>query len=208
VEPELRAAQGDSVNIRKIALLLGFTLLFVQEARMSSVSYSFYRSPLSDIGQPAGERRPDRYCPGSVSTKIFMKTVFPRETHFKKAEESTYEEFVDEYAVTGIIRSTVFKAGDRFWVWHEPFYSYKDIKRYHEIGLSGSRTSWSGSLNFHWRKTALSRSSLRAHQKAAPNFQSFIPSGPKRGWEPKRKSRADKDKRESIRKAMVAVLEE
>lgn len=104
---------------------------------MSSVLYSFYYSPLSDV---VNRLAPDDQVVivQGLSTKIFQKTVFPQETHYRKREESVYEEFVAEYVVTGTIRSTVFRAGDRFWVWEEPSFSYEDVRRCHETGFSRS----------------------------------------------------------------------
>ncbi|MGA2508378.1 MAG: hypothetical protein ABSF80_12985, partial [Chitinispirillaceae bacterium] len=75
---------------------------------------------------------------GPISSKIFLKVVFPKETHFKKAEETVYEEFVWEYDIVNAIKSDSFKSGDHFWAWREPNYDLEDTRKYHETGFSRS----------------------------------------------------------------------
>jgi hypothetical protein len=109
-----------------------------EENHMSQVSYSFERIPLSDIVDRLSPDDQVVAVQGPVSQKVFCKVIFQKDTHYKKDEETVYEEFVSEYMVIQVIRSAVFKAGDRFWVWNEPAYTFKDVKRYHETGLSRS----------------------------------------------------------------------
>jgi len=109
---------------------------------MSQVSYSFECIPLNDIVGRLSEKDQIVVIQGPVSHKLFRKVDFPIETHFQKSEVNSYEEFLLEYAVIEIIRSTDLKVGDRFWVWEEPAYSLKDVRRFHETGLFRSPDIW------------------------------------------------------------------
>jgi hypothetical protein len=114
-------------------------LLIPQEARVSQVSYNHQPAePLSRTIDRLSANDHIVIVKGPISSKTFLKVVFPKETHFEKAEETTYEEFVSEYAVIDVIRSDFFKAGDRFWAWQEPNYDLEDTRKYHETGFSRS----------------------------------------------------------------------
>jgi hypothetical protein len=110
-----------------------------KEAQVSSVSYNFQQAePLSEtIGRMSANDH-IVIVKGPISTKTFLKVVFPKETHFQKTEETTYEEFVFEYEVMDIIKTDSFKTGDHFWAWQKPNYDLEDTRRYHEEGFSQS----------------------------------------------------------------------
>jgi hypothetical protein len=107
-----------------------------REAQMSQVSFSFHKAePLSQTISRLSANDHIVIVRGPITSKIYLNVIFPKKNHFKKAEETTYEEFVYKYAVIDIIKSKSFKTGDLFWVWKKPYYTQKNIKTYHEIGL-------------------------------------------------------------------------
>jgi hypothetical protein len=105
---------------------------------MSQVDYHTERIPLENVVNRTTKDDHIIIVRGPVAYKIFIKTVFPKETHYEKTSESIYEEFISAYCITEVIQSQRLKIGDSLWVWEKPAYSFEDVKRYHEEGFSSS----------------------------------------------------------------------
>lgn len=74
-------------------------------------------------------------------TVTHKQKVFPKSTHFRKAEETRYTELAREFEVVRVITSSLRsspKPGSTIRVWVEPSYDEDATRRYHEQGLSKS----------------------------------------------------------------------
>jgi hypothetical protein len=103
---------------------------------VSQISYTYEQIPISEVMKDLSAEDHIVVVQDPVSQKQYLKICFPKQTHYMMNEETIYEEFVSEYVVIDVLRSDTLKAGDHFWVWHEPAYGLEDVKQYHEIGLS------------------------------------------------------------------------
>jgi hypothetical protein len=69
---------------------------------------------------------------------VVFQTTFPKETHYEKAMETTYQETAALYRVIRILKSDVLKVGEEIQVSCEPAYDLTDMKEYHTTGISVS----------------------------------------------------------------------
>jgi hypothetical protein len=108
---------------------------------MSQIHYHKARSTLEELVAGLADSEEVAIVRASIETKIYLQVVFPKKTHFSKGDarsENVYQEFATEHEVIDVFRPGALTAGDRFWSWHQPAYRLKDVKRYHEEGLSRS----------------------------------------------------------------------
>ena len=70
--------------------------------------------------------------------EIIKEVKFPKETHYKKAEETIYRDSAGLYKIVRVLKSKTLKKGKTIKIWQEPAYDEYLMRRYHEEGISKS----------------------------------------------------------------------
>jgi hypothetical protein len=69
---------------------------------------------------------------------VVFQTTLPKETHYEKAMETSYQETAALYRVLRVLKSEKMTIGEEIRVCREPAYDLESIKQYHTTGVSAS----------------------------------------------------------------------
>lgn len=69
---------------------------------------------------------------------VVFQATLPKETHYEKTLETSYQETAEVYRVLRILKSETMTVGEEIRVCREPAYDFESMKQYHTTGISES----------------------------------------------------------------------
>lgn len=122
-------------------ILFAFVLFFSQEAFVSQV---FKQTVEHNIDYSVLESEEILVLHDTGKTEVLRKIVLPKETHYEKAQETTYIEDLHIYLVSDVLKSASgIKAGDKIKIFFPKNYPLDMVKEYHEQGILESPSVFS-----------------------------------------------------------------